>query len=204
MDDAFRIPAAHDRALGSDPCAGPDSRRCAVNGSQRDRPTEKRRLSRAALIGLLVLGVPTIGACTATRGMTHPTASSRTAGPSSNGAGDLTSSQQSAAMQVVQVFNGAEILCGSTETASALSALGFRAVAFGNDMPTAATTIEYPPSEVDLANRLHAVVPQALMRATTVGSVRLVLGANHVTAQGLDFTRVKPTCDAARQPGSTS
>ena len=143
---------------------------------------------RRVLIGLLTVVMPTVSACTA-----------RTAASQPGGAG---STEQAGSPQVVEVWNGGEILCGSTETAKVLAALGFRATAFGNDFPAVATTIEYPPGQVGLASRLYAVVPQARMKAADVHSVRLILGENRVTVKGLDFAAVKPTCDAARLPSS--
>lgn len=141
---------------------------------------------RRVLFGLLAVVVPTVSACTARSAASH--------------SGDVVSTGHAVSSQVVEVWNGGEILCGSTETARILAGMGFRATAFGNDFPAVATTIEYPPSQVGLASRLHAVVPQARMKAADVRAVRLVLGENRVTVKGLDFAAVKPTCDAARIP----
>lgn len=142
----------------------------------------------SVLVGLLVVVLPTLSACTV-----------RSLAPRS---GSVGSTEQAGSSQVVEVWNGAEIPCGSTETAKVLAALGFHATAFGNDFPAVATTIEYPPSQVGLASRLQVVVPRARMRAADVRSVRLVLGANRATVKGLDFAAVTPTCDAARPPSN--
>ena len=143
---------------------------------------------RRVLAGLIAVALLTVSACTA-----HTVASQ---------AGGVGSTEQAGSPQVVEVWNGGEILCGSTETAKVLVGLGFRATAFGNDFPAVATTIEYPPGQVGLASRLHAVVPQARMQAADLRSVRLILGENRVTVKGLDFAAVKPTCDAARLPSN--